>query len=178
MTNEYYSAFMELRSKESFRAEQWFETRQDLVEQYAWAIPNSTAIEYCTKFDPLLDVGAGSGYWGYCIDRQGGNIRAMDKNPPSNPWLSVEEATVLDVYDEIEDEAVLMVWPPYNQDMAERVASIGPSDILYVGERRGGCTGTDGFFDILDERYTQLREIMIPSYNGVHDNFYHYSRKV
>ena len=174
--NEYHEAFEELREQDSFRGQQWFGKRKDLVEKYSWAVPNEDALLYLAEFDSITEVGAGSGYWANCINDRDGNVRATDANPPSETWATVESAYVDDL--DLQDEVVLTVWPPYGDAMAMMVAEQEPSHILYVGEPRGGCTGSDGFFDSIEQKYGLVAKVDIPSYVGIHDDLFHYVRKI
>lgn len=174
--NEYREAFDELQSKDTFRGQQWFGERQRLVEKYSWAVPNEEALLYLAEFDQITEVGAGSGYWANCIEEMGGSVRATDANPLSETWTTVESAYVDDL--DLEDKVVLTVWPPYGDAMAMMVAEQEPSHIIYIGEPRGGCTGSPEFFDILDREYGLVAKIDIPSYAGIHDDLFHYIRKV
>lgn len=177
MEIEYLDAFNELQDKDTFRGQQWFGERKHLVEKYSWAVPNEQVIAYLAEFGHMYEPGAGSGYWANCIVEAGGSITPFDKDPDPR-WTEVAEATVEEMADNMEDEPVLMVWPPYHNDMASQVAEARPSHILYVGEQRGGCTGDDAFFDYLGQEYGLVAKMDVPSYAGIHDDFYHYTRKL
>lgn len=36
---------------------------------YAWAIPDDRALRILHHFSPIVEVGAGKGYWGYCLQK-------------------------------------------------------------------------------------------------------------
>jgi len=175
--NEYKEAFDELQDKNTFRGMQWFGERQQLVEEYSWAIPNEDVLTYLAEFRELIEVGAGNGYWAHCIDSYGGNVIPIERDVPDNTYTELVERDAKN-YTELRDKPVLMVWPPFDQSLAYTVAKREPPHILYVGELRGGCTGSDEFFDVLDTNYGLAATIDIPSYTGINDNFYHYVRKV
>lgn len=178
MEIEYLDAFEELQEKDTFRGQQWFGKRQDLVEEYSWAVPREDVILYLAEFDNLLEIGAGNGYWAKLIDEAGGDVRATDIDPPEDTYTEVEQAGWRDLVGDIENAAVLMVWPPYDEGVAENVARRKPNHILYVGEQRGGCTAEDEFFDIVEQEYGVVGKLDLQSYTGIHDDFYHYVRKV
>lgn len=178
MSNEYLEAFEDLQEKGTFRGEQWFGERQRLVQEYSWAVPNEQTLAYLAEFDRIYEVGAGNGYWAHCIEERGGEVIAYDTEPGEELYSDVREAAVADIMDKIHDEPVLMVWPPYDEDVAATVVEAEPSHLLYVGERRGGCTGDKAFFDALGTDYGMVARIEIPSYAGINDDFYHYVRKI
>lgn len=176
MWNPYLDDFEDLQEQSTFKGQQWFGKRKDLVEEYSWAVPNEDALVYVSEFDEIVEVGAGNGYWARCIDEAGGNVDATDIDPADSLWTDVEQVTASDVA--IDERPVLLVWPPYDEPMAWRVAEREPSHLLYVGEPRGGCTGSSEFFDIVEQKYGLVAMIEIPSYVGIHDDLYHYVRKV
>lgn len=174
--NEYHTQFQTLQDKATFRGQQWFGERQHLVEKYSWAVPNEEAINYLSEFDELIEIGAGNGYWAYCINNTGGNVQAYDISPPDGTWTDVAERDVK--FMGVKDNAVLTVWPPCNEYVAGQLPEKKPAHILYVGEPAGGCTGDTQFFEGLSETYGLVAKIEIPSYVGINDNLFHYIRKI
>lgn len=177
MQNEYHQKVSRLQRKQKFKGQQWFGKRKELVEEYSWAVPNNKVLAYIgSAFDTIAEIGAGSGYWAHLLQDFDVDVRAFDKDP-SNDWYEVEARTVSQIPNYIEDNPVLMVWPPANDPMAADVLDHRPSHVLYVGEPQGGCTASDEFFEQLNKFYGPVKNIDIPSYAGVEDNFYHYVRK-
>jgi len=177
MEIEYLEKFNELQDTHTFKGQQWFGKRGDLVEEYSWAVPNEEVLTYLAEFDKLVEIGAGDGYWASEINSAGGKVMPYDIKP-SDEWTHVERKDVFCMDNEIFEKPILMVWPALNKSVATEVARRKPNHILYVGEQRGGCTAEDEFFDLLDEKYGLVAKIDLPSYVGIHDNFFHYVRKV
>ena len=42
--------------------------RIDFVKKYAWAIPGPKALEEIKKYSPIIEIGAGAGYWKMCLE--------------------------------------------------------------------------------------------------------------
>lgn len=176
--NPYLDDFESLQEEHGFKGQQWFGHRQKLVEEYGWAVPNEEAIDYLTQFDEtIVEVGAGKGYWAYLIDQNGGSIEAYDIDPPDDTYYNVMKRNSKTLKSEIVGSPLLLVWPPADSMMDFDCIKSEPNHILYVGEPRGGCTGSDKFFEIFEEEYGHVRTIDIPSYAGVRDTFGHYVRK-
>lgn len=174
----YLDKFNELQAQNTFKGEQWFGKRKELVEEYSWAVPNEDVIKYCAEFDELLEIGAGSGYWAHLIEEAGGSVKATDISPESETYSTVTPIGWENMFDRIGEAAILMVWPPYDEGVAHGVVKQSPDHILYVGEQRGGCTASDEFFYVVEQEYGLVGKIDIPSYAGIHDNFYHYARNI
>jgi SAM-dependent methyltransferase len=174
---EYLNEFKQLRQRHEFKGEQWFGHRKRLVERYGWAVPNEEVLDYITScFDRITEIGSGSGYWAKLLSERGTTVHAFDPDTDKE-WYDVHEERASDVRNYIEGNPVLLVWPPANDSMAERVLSYDPSHVLYVGESSGGCTANDAFFKRLNKEYGPVEKVNIPSYAGVDDNFHHYVQK-
>src|SRR3990167_7191971 len=63
--------------------------RNALVDEYSWAIPNDAALRAIAECGPVFEVGAGGGYWAYCLRALGVDVIATDPDPPpssTNRW--------------------------------------------------------------------------------------------
>lgn len=52
---------------------------------YPEYVPTDAAIETITAYDPIIEIGAGNGYWAYVLDNAGCDIHATDKSPAPHP---------------------------------------------------------------------------------------------
>ena len=48
--------------------------------RFGWAIPDPTALCILSHFSPLIELGAGRGYWGHCLRSRGVDILCYDIN--------------------------------------------------------------------------------------------------
>ena len=132
--------------------------RATLVDHYAWAIPTTDAVDFITQHGPMLEIGAGRGYWAWCIDQRGGDIIATDIDPPRDPWYPVERLDARDAVDTYRERTVILCCPETDQRWPtdaldhidnELVALVGPrphpttelhhrleSEWLCIGSRR------------------------------------------
>jgi hypothetical protein len=177
-----------------FRPEAWrdsYNARDKAVKKYAWAIPNDEAIAECVKFSPLIEIGAGLGYWAKLISEAGGDIIAFDawvmRSGPcfkrnkitkqEGLWFDVEYGNEHWVKDH-PDRTLFLCWPPYNTSMALNcLTHYRGNDLIYVGESWGGCCGCEEFGDKLKNEWKVVKNITIPQWDGLHDFFCVYERK-
>lgn len=148
--------------------------RDELVDKYAWAIPNTEAIETIADFEPILEVGAGNGYWAWLLRQLDVDVLATDLNAPDeDAWSPVWKADARDVVTDYPDRTLLMVWPEYDEtwpiEALGAYQSAGGDTCIYVGEGRGGCTATDRFHQMLHEEWALTETVAIPQYLGLHD---------
>ena len=161
-----------------------FTRRRDMVQEYAWAIPNEEAIQTIAELGSVVELGAGSGYWAHLIQNAGAKIEPWDIYPPGKnkynfrqPWMHVHEGGV-EILETSQAQALLLSWPCYLSDFAHRaIQTFRGVWLAYVGESQGGCCANDEFFQELDLEWTLEKTINIPQWPGIHDRFELWKRK-
>ena len=56
--------------------------RDSLTGQYAFSIPTAETLQTIARYSPIVEIGAGSGYWAMCLAACGADIIAYDRYPP------------------------------------------------------------------------------------------------
>lgn len=145
--------------------------REELVQEYAWAIPNQEAIETIARYEPILEVGAGNGYWAWLLRQMDVTVVATDLNAPTDEeWSPVWKADAREVIHDYPERSLLMVWPSYNESWATETLGAYPGDTcIYVGEGRSGCTADNRFHQMLHEEWELTETVRIPQYTGTRD---------
>lgn len=162
------------------------EFRWSYIEKFGFAIPCKDALEAIATYAPVLEVGAGSGYWAYELQRMGVDVVATDPGVGKyrgnekhweNMWTSVTRATGQDAVKRYPDRSLLTVWPDYRDEWPSEVLKVYQGDVvIYVGEESGGCTGDDEFHDILALEFQCVDSVGIPQFLGIHDALTIYQR--
>ncbi|TDB87049.1 hypothetical protein [Actinomadura sp. 7K534] len=146
-----------------------------LQAAYAYAIPNPRTIEWVASFCaglPIVELGAGRGYWAAQLAQAGLTVDAYDSNPPGkadNPsfpgragqadvWHPVGDLPEFAARVQSADYALMLCWPPgWGETMSSEALTLyedaGGERLVYIGEPRGGKTGNDAFFDALSDRW-------------------------
>jgi len=137
------------------------EKRAEFIHTYAFAIPTSDIISLIAGHSPIIEIGAGAGYWAWCLHQSGAVIKAVDSNPPDegapwdwqarNPWFDDTWYSVFegDEYSAAEypDRALFLCWPPPSNPMASRSLSeyrrAGGHTLIYLGDP--GSSGDEEF---------------------------------
>ncbi len=153
---------------------------------YSWAIPNDQAIETISKYGPIIEIGAGSGFWAKLLAEQGVDIVAYDNGSYdriadlkyTKKWFDVklgDETAVL----QNSGRTLMLCWPPTRSEYASKALSLYEGEfVIYVGERRNGtATGTPALFDALDRDFEILEAVSIPTWPGYTDQVFVYIRK-
>lgn len=163
--------------------------REEIVKRYSWAIPNEQAIMEIVNSGLVIEIGAGTGYWGHLVRSAGGTIDLYDIAPlkgnaftDGTSWMPVSiggPEILKSGYHHFHSELTLFLcWPPYGSSMASAcLENYFGSKVIYVGEQ-GGCTGDEKFQEMLDSEWNLENIIEIPVWWGVHDAMYVYTRKL
>lgn len=151
--------------------------RDKVRRKYSFAVPNNDAIQTLIKYSPLIEIGAGTGYWSYLINKAGGQCTAYDNGDWkwNQNYVKINKGGP-EVLKNSKDN-LFLCWPPYNDSMAaDCLNNFNGKYLIYVGESYGGCTANDEFFNILKEKYTPEEVIRIPQWHGIHDCMVVYSK--
>lgn len=160
-----------------------YEKRHELVARFSWAIPNEEALQAIAALSPIVEIGAGTGYWASLLAARGADVVAYDEKPGFNDWCDHEPYFPVTVgswqrlYSH-PDRTLFLCWPPYDNPLAVRALEVHTGQrVVYVGEGSGGCCADDAFFRLLDERWEEEREVPIPQWFGLHDTCTIHRRK-
>jgi hypothetical protein len=108
----------------------------------------------------------------------GGDIISYDRNLPleneewnfTRQWFPIQIGGPERIKDH-RDRTLLLVWPPCDEPLASQaLANYSGKTVIFVGEDRGGCTGDDRFFDLLEENFQEEEVIHIPTWLGISDH--------
>lgn len=143
-----------------------------LQAAYAYAIPSPETLGWVAGFcagRPLVELGAGRGYWAAQLARAGVRVDAYDFEPPDiaenvsfpaaqgqpDVWYPVGDLASFTERSRAGADYVLMLcWPPgwgntMASDSLAEFARAGGERLVFIGEPKGGKTGNDAFFDAL-----------------------------
>jgi len=166
--------------------------------KYAYAIPTEDLVRRIAADSPIVEVGAGLGYWSWLLRQAGAEVRATDARPPAQyfdargrlaftpgrrrgrpnewfeprpAWTFVEAAEAAEAAAAApETAALLIVWPPYNEPMAAAaLRAFRGAVVWYVGEGRGGACADDAFFDALEDDWEPDELHALIRFPGLHD---------
>lgn len=78
-----YVALMDSMSGAGARSfEDLYRLRAELIGRYAFAIPDERTLALLAAHSPIVEIGAGNGYWAWCLSQAGADIVAIDLYPP------------------------------------------------------------------------------------------------
>lgn len=149
-----------------------FTVREQALSKYSWAVPNEGAIDLIARYSPLVEIGAGTGYWARLLEDAGADIVAYDLKPNENPWTCIYQGNAL-VSQLHPYRTLFLCWPPLEDNMALHALVAhhlaGGMRVVFVGEGEGGCTANDAFFEFLEKHYVRELTYTIPQWPGVND---------
>jgi hypothetical protein len=164
-----------------------FAVRDEYIETFSFAVPTESILQEICKYSPLLEIGAGSGYWAYELAKRGADIVATDTkkgrySPLQGHWskkyTSVETLHAVKAVRKYPNRTLLSIWPDYDKPWSgEALKEFKGEVVIYIGESSGGCTGDNLFHRILEKDYKELESMMIPQFGGAHDYLNIYQRK-
>lgn len=181
--------------------------RRPLQLRYAWAIPTEATIRLIARLSPIVEIGAGTGYWASLLQSVGADVVAYDTAPPGHPrydakwgdhpvWHSGSEPFTEVLHGGAEaasdhpDRTLLLCWPPYLEamgyDAVKAYHDAGGGRVAYIGESADGCCGSDAMFDAFGMAYEspQTEALFewastheVRQWEGLHDRLMIFERK-
>jgi len=161
--------------------------REKLTNRFSWAIPSESALSAIAAVGPIVEIGAGSGYWAMLLRERGVDIIAYDANPPRKgadanhwhvdtpTWTEVIEGSPFDA-GKHPDRTLFLCWPPMSYMAHNALRSYRGQRVIYIGEGGGGCTADDLFDADLEREWTEESEVSLPQWYGIHDWLRIYTR--
>ena len=147
--------------------------REAIIKKFTFALPFLEILEYIKKFEPILEIGAGSGYWACLLKKIGCDIIATTIDDQLHPYpkkyTDIEYLTAIEASKKYPDRTVLMCWPSMANWPVKALPYI--NRLIYIGEW-GGCTGNDKFFDILKKNFKTIESSNILSWPLIRDCIY------
>ena len=153
--------------------------RRELVGRFAWAIPGPAALATIADAGPVVEAGAGTGYWAALLRERGADVVASEPathggnayHTAGPLWTDVEPVDGVTAVRRHRDRTLLLCWPPPQDDAASwSVLRAYRGDVLlYVGEGIDGPAGTTRFHRELALNWTATDEVAIPTWPGLRD---------
>lgn len=152
------------------------EVIERFLDKYSWGIPNDAAIDTLAKYGPIIEIGAGNGYWAKLLAQKGVDVVAYDHKPWKTSAFQVHEGG----HEKLEEHPkhnLFLCWPEQHNSLSHTALTQFKGDtFIYVGEGRGGVTGTPEFFDELEKNWHIVEYIKIPNHPYYFDVLVVYQR--
>src|SRR6202050_354528 len=94
----------------------------DLAQRYAYVVPEAGSLSPLAALGPIVEIGAGTGYWASRLRARGVDVLAFDQAPPDGERLNRYHAPTATwshvfaadetVLREHSDRALFLCWPP------------------------------------------------------------------
>lgn len=163
--------------------------REDLLKRFSFAIPTEEAIKGIIKYSPIIEIGAGGGYWAYLIDKYGGEIVAFDNYSRDKGFLEYEKVKYFTktwfnvrwgdekTIDKYPNHTLFLCWIGYGSDLGYKALKRYKGKyFIYIGAGMGGCTANNEFFKYLNKNFKETENFYIPQWYGMHDYLDIYER--
>ena len=154
--------------------------RRELAALLAWALPDEGALSLLGGYGPLVECGAGTGYWAALLRARGADIVACDLAPARRSWTPMTAADSVTAVRAHRGRTLLLCWPPYDDDAASYTAlrAYHGNLLLYIGGGSGGPTGTVRFHRELALNWSPAEQVALPTWPGLRDRLVVYRRNM
>lgn len=118
--------------------------RLELAQRYSYVLPDSSALKTLADLSPLVETGAGTGYWAYRLQLLGADVLAFDQappdaaepnryHPPAQTWTAVlaGDQTALAAHG---DRALFLCWPPLFSSLGDVLQFYSGDTVACIGD--------------------------------------------
>ena len=157
-----------------------------ITTRYSEAIPTKAVIQRLAALGPIIEVGAGGGYWARLIRDVDGDVIATDVEAPETngwypdlaPWTHVQQADAVEAVTQHENRVILSCWPPRGCNYVTRVLDAAPQNTLVlVTDGRLRQEKIDPMYDQLEDAWTRSEDIAIPRWPYRYDSLMIWRRR-
>jgi hypothetical protein len=153
-----------------------------LSAQYAWAIPDERALRICKEFSPLIEMGAGKGYWANLLKLRGCDIVCYDNEAwrgDKNKFTNVKKGNPKHLtlpkngnntrnlflcYPDDRDKLAMKCLKYFTGEYIVHVGELMSTGTLSMPQSPWGRTTTSDFQVALAEEFHCILQCSIPSY--------------
>lgn len=189
MIHPYLTHFLALKRSgllEGAHAE-WADVRSSAIYAFSYSIPSFEVLDELANLGPVVEMGAGSGYWAWMLSQQGVMIECFDSEShlQSPKWFDVKKGDPTDL-SRFKNSTLLMVWPPSDSTFSESCLDHYPGqNLVYVGNLSDTGpesnalpkTATPAFHKRLLENFRLVKTIELPHWPGFKDHAYFFRRE-
>ena len=115
-----------------------------LAQRYSYVLPDARALGLIAALSPLVEIGAGTGYWAHRLRARGADIVAFDQAPPgrrepnryhpgASTWTTVLGGD-LSALAGHPHRTLFVCWPPLYSALGECLQHYTGSTIAYIGD--------------------------------------------
>jgi hypothetical protein len=157
------------------------ERRRELASLFSWAIPTEAALEVLARHAPLVECGAGMGYWLALLRARGVDAIGFDHARPGRgnayhrggrgAWSTIQRLKSTTAARRHPERALLLCWPPYDDDAAsyDVLRAYRGEVVIHIGERDEGASGSVRFHRELALNWTVAEELELPHWPRLQD---------
>ena len=129
--------------------------REELICRYSFSVPTIDILKILKAQSPIIEIGAGNGYWAFCLSQMGADIIAFDSHPPEESlpfpygdindqnywfdeeWYNVHKGNELTAASHA-DRALFLCWPTFHNTMSSETLNnyikAGGKKLIYIGD--------------------------------------------
>jgi hypothetical protein len=155
--------------------------RRELAAVFSWAIPDKAALTVLARCGPLLECGAGTGYWAALLRDRGCDVLATDLSLSAaarRPWTEVLALDAVGAVRAHPGRVLFLCWPPFDDDGACYAAlrAYRGGVLVHVGDAPAGVAGTARFHRELALNWAPAEQAALPNWPGLRDKLTVYAR--
>jgi len=175
----YYKEFVkniQLFNKGFISMRELSERRVELINKYSFGIPTTSVLKRIATYSPIIELGAGTGYWASSLEAVGCDILAYDNGSWDSVWTKNHteilkgDERILESY---KDRNLLLCFPMHRDSISlNAVKNFKGKYLIYIGELEDTCIESGdcaGFLEELHKSYKFVEKLPLPNWPDMKD---------
>jgi hypothetical protein len=142
----------------------------DLLARYSEAVPTRSAVDSLRDLGPLIEVGAGAGYWARLLMDIGADVIATDEVQPEangwyegmTAWTEIQQVDATDAVKRYSERTIFACWPPRGNGYMTRVLRQTSQRTLALITEGRPHIGSDPLYDELEGSWLLTEVVDLP----------------
>ncbi len=120
------------------------DARLALAQRYSYVVPDTRSLDMLSNLGPIVEIGAGTGYWASRLIASGVDVVAFDQAPPDGdqpnryheltPTFAEVRRGDQTVLRDYPDRTLFICWPPLFSSLGDCLTSYAGDTVACIGD--------------------------------------------
>jgi hypothetical protein len=149
--------------------------REVAIAKYGFVLPSAELLDALAQYQPMVEIGAGTGYMTRLMRHRGIDVVGTDINDEAysfacGAWDPLQEKlTAIEAVRYYSERTVFCAWPSLHEDWFHKALKAMSKGQRLIAVEEDACA-TEAAWTYLQRKFDYIRNVDIPAWPSVHDS--------